>query len=197
VLHKNYENLLEIFEGVVNQPVGWDDETLDKVSGLLHYLNSFLFCFSVCVFYKILGQSSILYSVLRGRQTDFNYGMTKIERFKTFVSSLRSETFDEFYQEAVDKVGPPVSRADTKHNYKQLYFEILDSIVGMLNERFQDMERFGFLYLVNPKVFATWDGWCHLRKLTFSNKRMVPYLMYKCLRTNFLLFTGIRTSILT
>ena len=159
VLHKNYENLLEIFEGVVDQPVGWDDETLDKLSGLLHYLNSFLFCFSVCVFYKILGQSSILYSVLQGRQTDFNYGMTKIERFKTFVSSLRSdEAFDEFYQEAVDKVGPPVSRADTKHNYKQLYFEILDSIVGMLNERFKDMERFGFLDLVNPKVFATWGG---------------------------------------
>lgn len=110
-------------------------------------------------FYKILGQSSILYSVLQGRQTDFNYGMTKIERFKTFVSSLRSdEAFDEFYQEAVDKVGPPVSRADTKHNYKQLYFEILDSIVGMLNERFKDMERFGFLDLVNPKVFATWGG---------------------------------------
>jgi hypothetical protein len=125
VLHKNYENLLEIFEGVVDQPVGWDDETLDKVSGLLHYLNSFLFCFSVCVFYKILGQSSILYSVLQGRQTDFNYGMTKTERFKTFVSSLRSdEAFDEFYKEAV---GPPISRADTKHNYKQLYFEILDS----------------------------------------------------------------------
>ena len=82
--------------------------------------------------------------------------MTKIERFKTFVSSLRSdEAFDEFYQEAVDKVRPPVSRADTKHNYKQLYIEILDSIVGMLNERFQDMERFGFLDLVNPKVFAT------------------------------------------
>jgi hypothetical protein len=49
VLHINYEDLLEIFEGVVDQPLGWDDETLDKVSGLLHYLNSFLFCFSVCV----------------------------------------------------------------------------------------------------------------------------------------------------
>ena len=44
------------------------------------------------------------------------------------------------------------------------------------------MERFGFLGM----------GWCRLRKLTFSNKRMVPYLMYQCLRTNFLLFTGIR-----
>jgi hypothetical protein len=28
----------------------------------------------------------------------------------------------------------------------------------MLNERFQDMERFVFLDLVNPNVFASWDG---------------------------------------
>ena len=116
---------------------------MDKISGLLHYLNSFLFCFLVCVFYKILEQSSILYSILQDRQTDFNYGVIRIERFKTFVSSLRSdETFAKFYQEAVDKVGPPLSRADKKHDYKQLYFEVLDSIVGMLNERFQDMKRF-------------------------------------------------------
>ena len=30
------ENLLKIFEGVIDQPVGWDDDRLDKLSGLLH-----------------------------------------------------------------------------------------------------------------------------------------------------------------
>lgn len=50
VLYKNYEKLLEVFDEVTEQPDGWDDESLDKVSGLLHYLNSFLFCFLVCVF---------------------------------------------------------------------------------------------------------------------------------------------------
>ncbi len=159
MLHKNYEKLLEIFEGIIDQPDGWDDESLDKISGLLHYLNSFLFCFLVCVFYKILEQSSILYSILQDRQTDFNYDVTRIERFKTFVSSLRTdETFVKFYQEAVDKVGPPLRRADKKNDYKQLYSEVLDSTVGMLNDRFQDMKRFAFLDLVNPKVFTTWDG---------------------------------------
>ena len=50
VLHENYETLLEIFDDVMEQPSGWDDETLGKVSGLLNYLNSFLFCFLVSVF---------------------------------------------------------------------------------------------------------------------------------------------------
>ena len=159
VLYKNYEKLLEVFDEVTEQPNGWDDVSLDKVSGLLHYLNSFLFCFLVCVFYKILEQSSILYSVLQNTGTDFSYGISRIERFKNFVSALRTdEDFDKFYQEAVDKVGQPVSRVDKKHNYKQLYFEIIDSIVGMLSERFQDMKRFEFLDLVYPKVFSTWNG---------------------------------------
>ena len=159
VLHKNYETLLEIFDDVMEQPSGWDDETLGKVSGLLNYLNSFLFCFLVSVFYKILEQSSILYSILQSRETDFNYGVSRIERFKNFVFSLRTDgDFSNFFREAVGKVGEPSSRADKKHNYKQLYFEIIDSIVGMLNERFYDMKQFEFLDLVNPKVFATCNG---------------------------------------
>ena len=175
VLQKNYENLLEIFEGVIDHPVGWDDESLDKLSGLLHYLNSFLFCFLVRVFYKILERSSILYSILQDKQTDFNYGVTRIERFKTFVSSLRSdEEFAKFYQEAVDKVGPPPTKADKKHNYKQLYFEVLDSIVGMLSERFQDMKRFEFLDLASPKAFTNWSGTVPTEKINLLKEMYGP-----------------------
>ena len=154
-----HEKLLEIFDNVTEQPDGWDDESLGKFSGLLNYLDSFLFCFLVCVFYKILEQSSILYSILQSRETDFSYGISRIEGFKNFVSSLRTdEGFSNFYQEAIDKVGEPLSRIDRKHNYKQLYIEIIDSIVGMLTERFQDMKQFEFLDLVNPKVCTTWNG---------------------------------------
>ncbi len=115
-----------------------------------------------------------------------------------FRSSLRTdETFVKFYQEAVDKVGPPLSRTDKKHDYKLLYFEVLDSIVGMLNEGFQDMKRFAFSDLVNPKVFTTWDGQVPPEKINQLKEMYVPCLMYQCLRANFLLFTGIMTSIKT
>jgi hypothetical protein len=57
----------------------------------------------------------------------------------TFVSSLRTDDdFAKFHQEAMDKVGRPANKVEKKNNYKQLYFEVLDSIVGMLSERFQD-----------------------------------------------------------
>ena len=124
---------------------------------VLGYLNGFLFCFLVHIFQKILEQS-IVYSILQDKETDFQYGMTRVERFKIFVTSLRTDAkYSEFYDKALEEVGPPVTRYDQRHNYKQIFFEILDSIVGMLTERFEDMEHFKFLDLVNPRVFRTWE----------------------------------------
>ncbi|XP_046864376.1 uncharacterized protein LOC124458396 isoform X2 [Xenia sp. Carnegie-2017] len=89
---------------------GWDDETLSKVTGLLGYLNGFLFCFLVHVFQRILEQSSILYSILQDNFTDFHYGMSRFERFKAFVASLKNDTeYCQVYDLAVEKVGPPVT----------------------------------------------------------------------------------------
>jgi hypothetical protein len=56
------------------------------------------------------------------------------------------------YDEIIDniytlKITPPpalLNLADKKHNYKQLCFEIIDSIVGMFCERFQDMKQLRF-----------------------------------------------------
>ena len=42
-------------------------------------------------------------------------------------------------------------RSEQNINHKQLYFEVIDTIVGMMNNRFQDVESFSFLDLVNPK----------------------------------------------
>ena len=38
------------------------------------------------------------------------------------------DTFREFYDSVVNKIGEPSSRSERKHNYKQLYFEVLDNI---------------------------------------------------------------------
>ncbi|XP_046848843.1 zinc finger MYM-type protein 1-like isoform X2 [Xenia sp. Carnegie-2017] len=111
VLHSNYEKLIDIFENLTDNPIGWDDETLSKVTGLLGYLNGFLFCFLVLVFHRILEQSSILYSILQDKDTDFHYGVSRVERFKAFVASLRNDTeYCQVYDLAVEKVGPPVTR---------------------------------------------------------------------------------------
>ena len=38
------------------------------------------------------------------------------------------------------------------------FFEVIDTIVAMMNNRFEDVESFSFLDLVNPKIFTKWQN---------------------------------------
>ena len=69
--------------------------------------------------------------------------------FATFLTELGSDAaFDELFRVMADMVGQPSSRSNKEPNYKQLYFEIVDTTITMLNERFADCESFAFLDLV-------------------------------------------------
>jgi hypothetical protein len=57
--------------------------------------------------------------VLQNAGTEFSYGISRIESFKNFVSAFcTDEDFAKLYQEAVHKVGQPVSKQspDKKRN---------------------------------------------------------------------------------
>ena len=48
------------------------------------------------------------------------------------------------------------------HNYRSLYFQVIDSIKCILSERFPDCESFAFLDLVKPCTFRKWrNKECH------------------------------------
>ena len=160
IFHK-YQALLDILEDLVENTSGWDDSTLSQASSLLQYLNSFLFYFLTGIFNKILDQSTILYKVLQNRKIDFSYGVSKMKDFGTFLSDLRSnQGFENIFSFALEIVGQPTSRSDKKVNYKQLYFQIIDNLVQMLEDRFEDCENFSFLDLVNPNFFSRWKDNC-------------------------------------
>ena len=117
-------------------------------------MNSFLSCFLIHVFNKILEQSSLLYMVLQNLNTDISYGCQKISAFGNFRSGLCTDSaYHHFFQSTVSLVGEPSSNADINHNYKSLYFQVVDNIMSMLSERFADCKNFAFLDLVNPCIF--------------------------------------------
>ena len=117
VIFNKYNSLLLVLESIVDNPQSWDDGSLTQASGLLQYLNSFLFCFLVFVFNKISEQSSIFSNVLQDRRIEFSYGASKIINFSRYLIDMSiDETFTETYQSTVDLVGHPSSRSDRKHN---------------------------------------------------------------------------------
>jgi len=166
VIFNKYNSLFLVLESIVDNPQSWDDGSLTQASGLLQYLSSFLVCFLVFVFNKIFEQSSILFNVLQDRRIEFSYGASKI------INLCNDETFTETYQSTFDLVGHPSSRSDRKHNYKDIYLQLLNCMVFMLSDRFSDIENFEFLDLVNPNFFSAWKNKVSSTKL---NKLMTSY----------------------
>ena len=165
--------MLLILESIVDNPQNWDDGSLTQASGLLQYLNSFLFCFLLFVFNKIFEQSSILFTVLQDRRIEFSYGASKIINFLRYLIDMcNDETFTETYQSTVDLVEHPSSRSDRKHNYKDIYLQLLNCMVFMLSDRFSDIENFEFLDLVDPNFFSMWKNKVPSTKL---NKVITSY----------------------
>ena len=154
VIFEKYEMLLTALEEIVEKPQSWDDATLTQASGLLQQLNSFLFCFLLFLFNKVLEQSSILNSIPQNTSTNFSFRIEKIKTVVALLTDLRSDdAFDDLLSSTIDMAGQPSSRSDKKHNYKQIYFELLDTIIAMLNDRFADSQSFEFLDSFNPFLF--------------------------------------------
>ena len=63
--------------------MNFTDETVSS-SDNLSDLESFLFCFLLELYNKILEKSSILYAILQNRSTDFSYGAKKLREFEFF-----------------------------------------------------------------------------------------------------------------
>ena len=171
-IYRKYNMLMKALEEIVDNPQGWDDSTLTQASGLLQHLSSFVFCFLIFIFNDILHQSSILYDFLQNRNIDFSSGVKKVSNFKTYLMNMRNtDIFDSYYQGTVDVVGQPTSRSDRRHNYKQLYYEVIDNICTTLDERFDGIKEFAFLDLVNPIFFHQWQKEFPTEKVQLLNSK--------------------------
>ena len=85
------------------------------------------------------------------RNIDFSSGVKKVSNFKTYLMNMcNTDVFDPYYQGAVDVVGQLSSRSDKRHNYKQLYYELIDNICAIRDERYDGIKEFAFLDLAKP-----------------------------------------------
>ena len=162
--------MLLILESIIDNPQSWDDGSLTQASGLLQYLNSFLFASYFLFSVRFL--SNHQFCLLCSKTGGLN-GASKIINFSRYLIDMcNDETFTETYQSTVDLVGHPSSRSDRKHNYKEIYLQLLNCMVCMLSDRFSDIDNFEFLDLVNPNFFSMWKNKVPSTKL---NKVITSY----------------------
>ncbi|XP_046864105.1 uncharacterized protein LOC124458037 isoform X4 [Xenia sp. Carnegie-2017] len=111
---------------------------------------------------RILEQSSILYSILQDKDTDFHYGMSRFERFKAFVASLRNDTeYCQVYDLAVEKVGPPVTRISIHKDIlseKEDANTLHDEVVKKFIENHEDLLSYTnrYSYMADSKLMMSY-----------------------------------------
>ena len=100
---------------------------------------------------------------------------------------MRSDkSYDEFFASVVQIAGEPNARSDMRHNYRRLFFEVIDNVSGMLQERFHDLKDFAFLDLVNPHCFINWKNSVPAEKLELLERRYGPLFKLSLLKQQLL-----------
>ena len=61
-----------------------------------------------------------------------------------------------------------------RHNYRRLFFEVIDNVSGVLQEQFLDFKDFSFLDLVNPYCFINWKNSVPAEKMELLEKIYGP-----------------------
>jgi len=125
VPYDKHKVLLDLLEKTIESPQGWDDASMSQASGLYHFMNSFLFCFLIQVFNRILVFIMKIQTVMAFRKQLI---------LSIFLWDLSTDsTYDDFFQSTVSLIGRPSSNADRRHNYKSLYFQVIDNINCMFS----------------------------------------------------------------
>ena len=100
---------------------------------------------------------------------------------------MRSDkSYDEFFSSVVQVAGEPNPGSDMRHNYRRLFFEVIDNVSGMLQERFHDLKDFAFLDLVNPHCFINWKNSVPAETLELLEKRYGPLFKLSLLKQQLL-----------
>ncbi|KAG8009303.1 hypothetical protein GBF38_017426 [Nibea albiflora] len=139
------EELLELFEFIVDNHNDLDDDAVHSADGYMALLAGFHFCFLLATFSSVLAYSAVLFGILQNKEHDMQFCWSSIDDFCSTTEREKAK-FDSVYEDTVREVSGPSGRrarrvGDVHAAYQQLHSEILDNILTQLRNRFKDHEK--------------------------------------------------------
>ena len=175
----------DALNSIVDSPSKWDDDTLCQADHLLSKLNDFKFMFLINSFHKILSQAGTLFDILQCRQLDIKFGNQKVSEFINCIEQYKTE--DQF-DSIVDETSQSVSDVDGESrvrgapmNFKNTYFEIMESMLSSLQERFANRNDFLFFELFNVTNFTDYSKRFPRNLIDLLDEKYPNFFDTKCL----------------
>nr|CAH7743193.1 unnamed protein product [Callosobruchus chinensis] len=158
--------LLQLFEEIQTDTATWDGETRICSKGFFITLQEFDFNFFLKLFELVLPKSEILFDILQKKIYDIGFCTKKINEFLVYLQAERNnfETLWQKQQIFLNGGDIPSKRQritninnDKSASYRRLYFEIFDTMVNQLTNRFSDLKHLEFLALYDFGNFKNYE----------------------------------------
>ncbi|CAH1110586.1 unnamed protein product [Psylliodes chrysocephalus] len=158
--------LLELFKEMHTDTATWDGETRICSKGFYITLQEFDFNFFLNLFEIILPKSEILFDILQKTMYDIGFCTRKVNEFLEFLQ-LERKNFESLWLKQEKFVNDDVSKPnkrqritninnDKETSYRRLFFEIFDTMIIQLKNRFSDLKHLECLALYDFDNFKNY-----------------------------------------
>ena len=161
------QGLSDLFENIIENPEGWDNDTINIAHRYHMFFEEFNGNFLLNIFAQVFSYTDVLFNILQKTNLDIAYSSQKVEEVKSAILNMRtSDAFAKVYEDTISIVGPPnlKKRRCTSQNssvdqyFKNLYFEIMDTIYYQLDVRFKRLASLKFFELLNFTFFNKYQN---------------------------------------
>ena len=187
---ENHNDLIQLFEHVTESPQNFDHKSINEAQGFLQSLSSFDFNILLIIYALIFSFTEYLFNIFQSKSMDILFCSCEVENTITKFEELRTNKFDEIWNVVVSKCGLPTRRKvwcnlQPELQYKTLFFEIIDTIVMQMEQRFKSVKDIEFAELLDCKRFHQYESITEFPERSFQSlqRSYSSHFDFACLRT--------------
>ena len=160
---ENHDDLIALFEHVTDSPQNFDLKSINEAQGFLQSLSSFDFNILLIIYALIFPFTEYLFDIFQSKSMDILFCSCEVENTISKLEELRANKFYEIWNVVVSKCGLPTGRKvrcnlQPELQYKTLFFEIIDTIVMQMKQRFKSVKDIEFVEMLDCKRFHQYEN---------------------------------------
>ena len=155
---ENHDDLIQLFEHVIKSPQNFDHKSINEAQEFLQSFSSFDFNILLIIYALIFSFTEYLFNIFQLKSMDVLFCSCEVENTITKLEELKTNKFDEIWNAIVSKCGLPTRRKvrcnlQPELQYKALFFEVIDTMVMQMKQRFKSVKDIEFVELLVTNDF--------------------------------------------
>lgn len=153
IVQENYTEILTCLGEIFLGDSDWDSDTCALARGLHSAMLEFNFVFQLEIFGAIFAHTDVLYGVLQKKELDMIECNKNVQSCRENIQKLKNECRK---KEILNKTMTITGGSKTK-NCDELYEKIITNILTELDRRFQSLDAFRYVGLLNASKFELYE----------------------------------------